>query len=118
MLENRLYLPRRKLPERYTVTPMTIYRWERDPLLAFPQAMIVNGKKFYDVDELEAWEKMRGPPLSLRRVNPGRARPPTQSCRPSARVALCAGRRPRTNLSPFPQSRAGNRIRGGAGSRV
>ena len=78
MLGNRLYLPRRKLPERYTVTPMTIYRWERDPILDFPQAMIVKGKKFYDVDELEAWEKkMRGPPLlSTGEPGPGSAAHP------------------------------------------
>src|SRR5215208_566141 len=109
MLGNRLYLPRRKLPERYTATPMTIYRWERDPLLDFPQAMIVNGKKFYDVDELEAWEKkMRGPPLrSTGEPGPGSAAHPKLP----RRVALCARRRPRPNLSPFPQSRAGNRIR-------
>ena len=92
MLENRLYLPRRKLPERYTVTPMTIYRWERDPLLAFPQAMIVNGKKFYDVDELEAWEKkLRGPPLlSTGEPGPGSAAhpklPPKRPCGPLRRA--------------------------------
>ena len=54
MPENRTYLPRRKLLGRYGVTEMTLWRWERDPLLGFPQPVVINSKKFFDVDELAA----------------------------------------------------------------
>lgn len=59
MPENRTYLPRRKLLGRYGVTEMTLWRWERDPLLGFPPPVVINSKKFFDVDELEAWERKR-----------------------------------------------------------
>ena len=55
----RRYLPRAKLKTRYGVTEMSIWRWERDPLVGFPDPIIINGKKFYDLDELEAWEDRR-----------------------------------------------------------
>jgi hypothetical protein len=38
---------------------MTLWRWERDPLLGFPPPVVINSKKFFDVDELEAWERKR-----------------------------------------------------------
>ena len=91
MLENRLYLPRRKLPERYNVTPMTIYRWERDRY-STSRRRYVNGKKFYDVDELEAWERRCGdsPLLSTSEPGPGSAAhpklPPKRPCGPLRRA--------------------------------
>ena len=58
-MSEKSYLPRRKLPKRYGVTEMTVWRWERDPLLGFPDPLVVNGKKFYAVAALEAWEMAR-----------------------------------------------------------
>jgi predicted DNA-binding transcriptional regulator AlpA len=70
----RIYLQRRRLRQRYGVTEMTLWRWERDPLLEFPRPLIIKGKKFYDQAELEAWEAQRRAP-SLRIVNT-----PTDEC--------------------------------------
>ncbi len=58
----RQLIPRAKLPKRYSKTAMTIHRWERDPALAFPVPIIINGLRYYDLAELEAWEEARREP--------------------------------------------------------
>src|SRR5829696_2565599 len=85
---------------------MTLWRWERDPLLEFPRPLIINGKKFYDQAELEVWEAQRRAP-SLRIVNT-----PTDACAadllterlPDAlsgrRQPDCGKRRPPRQLGP------------------
>jgi len=49
-------LPTRAVCERYSVTDRTVSRWERDPDLKFPQPTVINGRKYYDLNELEAWD--------------------------------------------------------------
>jgi hypothetical protein len=44
---------------RYSISPMTRYRWERDPDLAFPTAMKINRRKFWQQAALEIWERSR-----------------------------------------------------------
>jgi hypothetical protein len=44
---------------RYSISPMTRYRWERDPNLAFPMAMKINRRKFRQLAVLEIWERGR-----------------------------------------------------------
>jgi excisionase family DNA binding protein len=39
---------------------MSLWRWEHDPDLDFPQPTIINGRKYYAEGELEAWERSRG----------------------------------------------------------
>ena len=58
----RTFLPAPKTARRYDVSNRTIVRWEQDPALGFPQPMHVNGRKFYALDELEAWERLRAVP--------------------------------------------------------
>lgn len=41
------------------VTPMTIYRWERDERMGFPQPTYINGRKYYDDDELDEFDRQR-----------------------------------------------------------
>jgi len=55
---NRL-LPGRKVRERYGVTDMSIWRWRRNPALAFPKPIIINGRCYWRLEELEAWEATR-----------------------------------------------------------
>jgi len=58
--EEKRYLPRKRVrAERYGVCEMTLWRWERDESLGFPKPISINGRKFYDVTELEAWERKR-----------------------------------------------------------
>jgi hypothetical protein len=53
------YLPAPLVWKRYGITPMTGWRWERDPDIDFPLPMVVNRRKFYLVSDLEAWERRR-----------------------------------------------------------
>jgi len=52
-------LPTRHVCRRYGITDRTVSRWERDPELRFPQPQIVNGRKYYDEDELTEWDHLR-----------------------------------------------------------
>jgi hypothetical protein len=54
------YAPARKMRERYgNISPMTEYRWVQDAKLGFPKPIYINGRKYYDLDELEAFDRAR-----------------------------------------------------------
>ena len=54
------YITRKKLRERYgDISQMTVWRWEHDEKLDFPGALNINGRKYYDLVEIEAWERRR-----------------------------------------------------------
>ncbi|MBY4589459.1 DNA-binding protein [Rhizobium redzepovicii] len=56
---SREYLTGRQVADRYQITPVSLYRWERDERLRFPQPMVVNRRKLFKVVELVAWERER-----------------------------------------------------------
>jgi predicted DNA-binding transcriptional regulator AlpA len=37
------------------VTAMTIWRWERDPKLAFPTSTVIRGRKYWSRDDIDGW---------------------------------------------------------------
>lgn len=37
------------------ITDMTLWRWERDPRLNFPQPVRINRRKYFRQSDLEAW---------------------------------------------------------------
>jgi predicted DNA-binding transcriptional regulator AlpA len=37
------------------VTAMTIWRWERDPKLAFPTASVIHGRKYWNPNDIDVW---------------------------------------------------------------
>ena len=37
------------------VTAMTIWRWERDPKLAFPASTVIHGRKYRSRDDIDGW---------------------------------------------------------------
>ena len=37
------------------VTAMTIWRWERDPKLAFPASTVIHGRKYWNRNDIDAW---------------------------------------------------------------
>ena len=43
---DRRLLPERKVCARYGVTPMTLYRWDRDPDLAFPKPIEFRNRNY------------------------------------------------------------------------
>ncbi|WP_112663486.1 helix-turn-helix transcriptional regulator [Microvirga flavescens] len=59
MDNNDTYLPSKKVRDRYSISEMTLWRWERDPKVAFPRPMIVNRRKLYRLTDIEAWERQR-----------------------------------------------------------
>jgi hypothetical protein len=38
---------------------MTLWRWERDQRLRFPKPLVINGRRYWKLRELEAWERDR-----------------------------------------------------------
>jgi predicted DNA-binding transcriptional regulator AlpA len=48
-----------KVRARYGVCPSTLYRWDRDPDLRFPKPIKINGRKYRDEAELEAFDGAR-----------------------------------------------------------
>jgi predicted DNA-binding transcriptional regulator AlpA len=54
-----VYLPAAKVAERYQVTPMTLWRWLRDPDMRFPRPTYLGRLRFWRIDELAAWEASR-----------------------------------------------------------
>jgi hypothetical protein len=59
MDSNDVYLSRTSQRKRYNISPMTLWRWERDPHLNFPPAIEINGRKYRSLRSLEAWERER-----------------------------------------------------------
>jgi predicted DNA-binding transcriptional regulator AlpA len=49
-------LPDPKVRERYNISGMTLWRWDRDPSLNFPKAIRIRGRNFRRLGELRAWE--------------------------------------------------------------
>ena len=43
----------------FSVTVMTIWRWERDPDLEFPQPNLIHDRKYWSRDIIDAWMKQR-----------------------------------------------------------
>jgi hypothetical protein len=48
-----------KVADRYGVVPRTIERWEENPDLKFPAPLRINKRKYWDLEKLEAWERLR-----------------------------------------------------------
>ena len=53
------YLPGREVSNRYGVSDMTLWRWERDAELKFPKPTRINGRRYWLLVQLEAWERAR-----------------------------------------------------------
>jgi hypothetical protein len=77
-----VWVPRRKTADRYGVSVRTIERWEADPELHFPKSIIVNGRRYDDVGELDDWDatcaaasrSTRTPPAARQRLGPADSR--------------------------------------------
>jgi predicted DNA-binding transcriptional regulator AlpA len=55
-MQDKRLLPDRKVCERYSVSQMTLWRWDRDPQLNFPRAIRIRGRKYRDEGELDAFD--------------------------------------------------------------
>ena len=53
------YFTAKQVRERYKISAMTLWRWEHDPKIAFPKPLVINRRKLFDIDLMEAWERVR-----------------------------------------------------------
>jgi hypothetical protein len=52
-------IPDAQARQRYGVSsPSTFWRWDNDPDSKFPRPVIINGRKFRDIAELDAYDAM------------------------------------------------------------
>lgn len=60
MDKGKQFITRRKLRARFgDISEMTLWRWERDRELGFPKPLTIHGRKFYDLSQIEDWERSR-----------------------------------------------------------
>jgi hypothetical protein len=52
-------LPTVKVAQRFDVVPRSIERWAADAKLAFPKPLIIRKRKYWELSELETWERSR-----------------------------------------------------------
>ena len=59
-MAEKQFIIRKNLRTRYgNISEMTLWRWERNEKLGFPRAVDICGRKYYDLAEIEAWERKR-----------------------------------------------------------
>jgi hypothetical protein len=54
--------------ERYHVHPHTLRRWDRNPALKFPPPIYMNGRRYRDVEKLDAWDRKNSREAATRRA--------------------------------------------------
>ena len=59
MSQPKQYLPAKCFRARYGITPMTEWRWLHNESLALPKPVLIQRRKYYDLAEIEAWERKR-----------------------------------------------------------
>jgi hypothetical protein len=52
-------LPTRKVLERYNICDRTLDRWIVDPELDFPKPIVINRRRYFELDKLEEFERRR-----------------------------------------------------------
>ena len=59
-MKKRRLIPDSQVRHRYGgICGMTIRRWEKNPNLGFPPAILINGRKYRDEAELDAFDAAR-----------------------------------------------------------
>ena len=65
------FLPTKNVLRRYDgISAMTLWRWERDPVLPFPAPLVINRRKFYELHKIEAWERARAAAATTLKAKP------------------------------------------------
>ena len=58
-VSKRSYLSSAAVRTRYGVSDMTIWRWLHDQKLGFPAPLRINGRRYWNLTQLDAWEASR-----------------------------------------------------------
>jgi predicted DNA-binding transcriptional regulator AlpA len=82
-LEER-YVNRKQLREIIPTSDMTLWRWQRDPKIAFPTPVKLgaDGRNYWWLPKVNAWmreREKRRPPFQAGDETPGGARPGSQA---------------------------------------
>jgi predicted DNA-binding transcriptional regulator AlpA len=56
-MQQKRLLPDPQVCERYSVTGMTLWRWDHDPNLGFPKAIRIRNRKYRDERELDEFDR-------------------------------------------------------------
>ena len=59
MRDEDCLIPDPQVRRRYDITDMTLWRWDRNHALAFPQPIRISGRKYRRLSELRKWEAAR-----------------------------------------------------------
>jgi predicted DNA-binding transcriptional regulator AlpA len=59
MEDDREYFSGPDLYQRYGITHQTLWRWLNDPRLGFPQPRVINRRRYFPRNEIEAWDMSR-----------------------------------------------------------
>lgn len=59
MQDTQAYLPAARVRARYGVSDMSLWRWLKNEDLAFPHPIRINNRRFWRLNDLEAWEASR-----------------------------------------------------------
>ena len=54
--------------ERYRVHPATLRRWDRNSDLDFPPPVYVNGRRYREIEALDAWDRKNSREAATRRA--------------------------------------------------
>jgi hypothetical protein len=57
--DERPLMTSRHVCERFNIVPRTLHRWDHNPDLGFPRAIIINGRKFWRRRDVEDFELLR-----------------------------------------------------------
>lgn len=58
-MTGKRFIPDPQVAERYGISAMTLWRWDRNPALKFPAPIRINNRKYRDETALVAWERQR-----------------------------------------------------------
>lgn len=50
-------IPDPQVQERYSISAMTLWRWDHDANLGFPKPLYIRGRKYRDAAELDAFDE-------------------------------------------------------------
>jgi predicted DNA-binding transcriptional regulator AlpA len=72
------WMPQRAVCEFFGVSVMSLWRWERDKKMAFPRSVEINGRRYFQRDEIvnyrppETPQSKRRPPYKTKKTDVSR----------------------------------------------
>jgi len=58
--ESETLITSKQVLDRYAgISAMTLSRWLKDKTLAFPKPLVIQRRRYFRLEELQAWEKQR-----------------------------------------------------------